>query len=480
MMNLNSNVILSAAKGLPRTARGDPKRFEREILRWRSLGWKGFLRTTAVAAVLVAATACGLLDTDQPNIVDPGTLDSPEGAAAKRIGAIADFAFAQDGDGTQFEDGHILLSGLMSDEFVLSTTPPTEQEIDQRRVFELNSTLADLFHNLHRARVAAEGAAQALREFGTDPDDDADISEMLGLAGFTYIYFGESFCSGVPFSRVEGEEIVFGTPQTTTQTFQTAAARFDAALAEPGTAADPDIGYLAQVGKGRALLNLGDYPGAAAAVAGVPTEFQYVTEHSESPLRLQNAIYVYSVNFLWSVSDVEGNVGLPFLTAADPRVPYTDEGDFGLDGTTPQFTLNKYVDASANVVVADGVEARLIEAEAQLQAGDLPGMTATLNGIRQAFPDFALADLTEPGTQPEGVDLLFSERAFWMFATGHRLGDMRRLVRPLPLGYARPVDSVFPTGTYIKGGAYGGDVNLPIPVEERNNPNSAGCLDRNP
>jgi hypothetical protein len=433
-----------------------------------------------VLAILVAG--CGLLDTDQPNIVDPGNLDSPEGAASKRIGAISDFAFAQDGDGTQFEDGHILLSGLMSDEFVLSTTPPTEQEIDQRRVFELNSTLADLFHNLHRARVAAEGAAVALREFRADADSDPAIGEMLSLAGFTYIYFGESFCSGVPFSRVEGEELVFGLPQTTAETFQTAVARFDAALAEPGTPTDPDgtIGFLAQVGKGRALLNLGDYPGAAAAVAGVPTEFQYVTEHAESPLRLQNAIYVYSVNFLWSVSDVEGNVGLPFLTAADPRVPYTDEGDVGLDGSTPQFTLNKYADASAPVVVADGIEARLIEAEAQLQANDLAGMTTTLNGIRQAFPDLGLVDLAEPGTQAEGVDLVFAERAFWMFATGHRLGDMRRLLRPIPVGYGRLVDSVFPTGTYIKGGAYGPDVNLPIPIEERNNPNSAGCLDRNP
>ena len=35
---------------------------------------------------------------------------------------------------------------------------------------------------------------------------------------------------------------------------------------------------------------------------------------------------------------------------------------------TPQFTLLKYPDATAPVVVADGIEARLIEAEAQLQA----------------------------------------------------------------------------------------------------------------
>jgi hypothetical protein len=462
----------------------DSQRSRRALSRWLRAAAivTDKCRGRSVLALSILLVGCGLLDTDQPNIVDPGNLESPEGAAARRIGAISDFAFAQDGDGTQFDDGHILLSGLLSDEFVLSTTPPTEQEMDQRRVFELNSTLADLFHNLHRARVAAEGASAALREFGADPDGDPGIGEMLALAGFTYIYFGETFCSGVPFSRVEGDELIFGLPQTTTETFQTAVARFDAALAEPGTSADTEalIGFLAQVGKGRALLDLGDYPGAAVAVAGVPTEFQYVTEHAESPLRLQNAIYSYSVGGLWSVSDVEGGVGLPFRSAVDPRVPYTDAGGPGLDGSTPQFTLDKYLEASAPVVVADGIEARLIEAEAQLQASDRPGMTATLNGIRQAFPDLALADLPVPGTQPEAVDLLFAERAFWMFATGHRLGDMRRLVRPAPGGYGRPVDTVFPTGTYIKGGAYGADVNLPIPIEEQNNPNFVGCLDRNP
>lgn len=425
-------------------------------------------------AALALATGCGLLDTDQPNIVEPGDVESEAGALARRVGAIADFTFAQDGDGTGFEDGHILLSGLMSDEFVLSTTPPTEQEIDQRRVFVNNSTLYDMFHNLHRARAAAEAAAVALRERRTEPDADPFIGEMLSLAGFTYIFFGESFCSGVPFSRLEGEEVVYGAPQTTDEMFQTAIARFDAALAEPGTQEEEsqEIAYLASVGKGRALLDRGLFADAAAAVADVPTGFQYLTEHADSPLRLQNAIYSYSTGWLWSVSDQEGGVGLPYRTAEDPRVPYLDEESTGLDNTTPQFTLLKYQDASASVVVADGIEARLIEAEALLQAGDLGGMTAILNGLRAAE---GLDPLDEPGTPEEGVDLVFSERAFWMFATGHRLGDMRRLIRQ----YGRPADEVFPSGVYIKGGRYGSDVNLPMPQEEGNNPNYVGCIDRN-
>jgi hypothetical protein len=427
-----------------------------------------------LVAALALSTGCGLLDTDQPNIVEPGDVESAAGALARRVGAIADFAFAQDGDGTQFDDGHILLSGLMSDEFVLSTTPPTEQEIDQRRVFENNSTLRDMFHNLHRARAAAEAAAVALREQRAEPDADPFIGEMLTLAGFTYVLFGESFCSGVPFSRLDGEEVVFGAPQTTDEMFQTAVARFDAALAEPGTVEEEsqEIAYLASVGKGRALLDRGLFAEAAAAVADVPSEFQYVTEHADSPLRLQNAIYSYSVGWLWSVSDEEGGAGLPYRTAEDPRVEFFDEESAGLDNTTPQFTLLKYPDASASVVVADGIEARLIEAEALLQGSDLGGMTAILNDLRDAQ---GLDPLAVPGTQEAGVDLLFSERAFWMFATGHRLGDMRRLIRQ----YSRSAEDVFPSGTYLKGGSYGTDVNLPMPQEEGNNPNFAGCLDRN-
>jgi hypothetical protein len=296
---------------------------------------------------------------------------------------------------------------------------------------------------------------------------------MLSLAGYTYILFGESFCSGVPFSRLEGDTIVFGQPQTTQQTLETALARFDAALAHPGLSADDgSITSLATVGRARALLDLGRFDEAAAAVADVPTEFQYVTEHAESPLRLQNAIWSYSVGFLWSVSDVEGGVGLPFRTAEDPRVPFEDAEDVGLDGSTPQFTLLKYPDASASVVVADGIEARLIEAEALLQASNRSGMTAILNDLRDLQ---GLDNLATPGTQDAAIDLLFSERAFWMFATGHRLGDMRRLIRQ----YGRTAETIFPSGDYLKGGSYGEDVNLPIPVEEQNNPNSTGCLDRN-
>lgn len=439
--------------------------------------WARRSRRALGPVLLLLAGACGLLDTESPNTVEPGELDSPAGAEARRVGAIADFAFAKDGDGDLNlgrTDGQILLSGLMTDEFVLSTTPPTEQEVDQRRVFENNSTLFDMYWYLHRARAAAEDAARALRQFSADPDGTNEIGEVLSLAGFSYLYFGEDFCSGVPFSRLDGDTIAFGKPETTAEIFNSAVTKFDEALAEPGVAAEetPEITYLAAVGKARALLNLGNFTEAAAAAAAVPTDFVYFSEHGDAPLRIQNAIYNYSTGALWSLSDLEGGVGLPYRTAEDPRVPFEDTEDVGLDGTTDQFNLLKYDQPSTNVPVADGIEARLIEAEAALQAQDLGGMTGILNDLRSLQ---GLDPLPTPGSFDEGVDQLFSERAFWLFATGHRLGDLRRLIRQ----YGRDQADVFPSGGYLKGGSYGTDVNLPLPLEVNNNPNSTGCLDRN-
>lgn len=420
---------------------------------------------------LVLLSGCDLLDTDTPDIIEPGGVDSPEGAEALRIGAIRDFGFVKDGDGSQEDtEGLVLLTGDMADEFNHSGFIPSAVEFDQRLVVTNNPTLTPLYFRLHVARAGAERAAAALQEFSLDADNDPGIAEMSGLAGFTYVFFGENFCSGVPYSTVKDGELVYGPAETTEATLLRAVERFDTALAHSGVAADPDIGNLAAVGKGRALLNLGRFAEAAQAVAAVPTEFQYATEHDPSPLSLSNAIFVYGVSGEGedvggsiSVADVEGENGLPYRTAEDPRVPFLDTGHSGLDQETPQFDVLKYPEEGSSVVLADGIEARLIEAENQLQAGDLDGMNASLNDLRDTQE---LDPLDQPNSQDEGVDQLFSERAFWLYATAHRLGDMRRLVRQ----YGRTVEEVFPTGEYLRGGSYGNAVNFPVPVSENNNP----------
>ncbi|HEX8358988.1 MAG TPA: RagB/SusD family nutrient uptake outer membrane protein [Longimicrobium sp.] len=122
------------------------------------------------------------------------------------------------------------------------------------------------------------------------------------------------------------------------------------------------------------------------------------------------------------------------------------------------------------------MEARLIEAEAQLRAGNAAGSLATLNALRTTVT--GLTPLADAGTDAGRVDQLFRERAFWNFGRGHRVGDLRRLIRQ----YGRAPDTVFPTGTWHKNDAqYGADVTIPVPAAEQNNANTQGaeiCLNR--
>jgi hypothetical protein len=144
----------------------------------------------------------------------------------------------------------------------------------------------------------------------------------------------------------------------------------------------------------------------------------------------------------------------------------------GEDNTTEVWQFGQYQSSTAPMRLASGTEARLIEAEAALNAGDNATWLGILNTLRASVS--GLAPLTDPGTANGRVDLHFRERAFWLFLTGHRLGDLRRLVRQ----YGRNPETVFPTGPWREGQNFGNATNLALPGEETRNPNYTGCLDR--
>jgi hypothetical protein len=285
--------------------------------------------------------------------------------------------------------------------------------------------------------------------------------------------FAENYCSGVPFSTLDANNnIIYGEPQTREQVLQAAVAKFDSAITIATAKQSADLLNLARVGKGRALLDLGQFAQAATAVASVPTNFQYLIRSSANSLRQNNGIWNYTANtFAFSVPDREGGNGLPYLSANDPRLEVVATGQRGFDRATPFNLQLKYPDLQSSVVLASGVEARLIEAEAGFKAGTPGPAIAKLNTLRASA---GMGPVTDPGSDAARTSLMFSERAFWMWGTSHRLGDMRRLVRQ----YSRPQSAVFPVGEYHKGGEYGSDVNFPVSSDERNNPKFTGCIDR--
>jgi hypothetical protein len=443
----------------------------------------------AAAAVLISCDTDKILQVEDPDVARPEALQGAAALPTLRAGAIGNFGVAYNGGASDVEQVH--LSALVSDEFINTETFPTRIEIDRRAMTLTNTSLLGTFFDLTRARASGELAIRTYKESAVTRADSTGFPEVLALNGFTYILFAENYCGGVPISVQEPDgSFTFGAAENTNTLLDSAISKFDQALAVPAPVLTTAFSSLAQVGKGRALLDKGDYANAALAVAGVSTTFQYNYLHSETTGRQNNGTWALTVSVgRFGVADVEAGVGLPYRsegnlkqtgTTPDPRVADSlarrgnPPNPNGFDGATPQWVQAKYPLRPSAITIADGVEARLIEAEAALFTGDAPGALVILNGLRsnasllalRGYPAGSLPPLLLQATPAAQVDQLFKERAYWLFLTSHRLGDLRRLVRQ----YGRAVNTVFPNGPYFKGGTYGDNVNVPVPFQEQNNP----------
>ncbi len=431
--------------------------------------------TRRLLLIALAAAACSpdrLLNVRDIDVLDPSTLNTKEALPTLLAGSLSAFQIAYSGGGDLSNGGHegmVNLSGLLADEFIHAETFPDRQGVDVRSIAPGNGSVKGVFFDLSQARAFADLASSRYNTFDQGAEGH---SEVLSLAGYSYLLFAEQYCSGVPFSRLTDDGIEYGQPQTREQVLAIALAKFDSALTFATANQLDDLANLARVGRGRVLVNQGQFALAATAVNSVPTSFVYSIEGSSNSARQNNGIWNYTVNFFgFSVPEREGTNGLPWRSANDPRVDWFDTGEVGFDGETQYFMQQKVPDKESGTVLASGVEARLIEAESALQGGNSGLAMQALNTLRQSA---GLTVLATPGTAAARVDLLFRERGFWLYLTGHRLGDLRRLVRQ----YGRPQASVFPVGNYHKGGEYGSDVNFPVSSDERNNPNFEACLDR--
>ena len=448
-------------------------------------------RAAALGATALVLAACdsvtdSLLDAEDPDIIDPGALTTPEAADALRIGALDRLRVITAGG-----EGAWMLGGLLTDEWKSSDTFSQRNETDQRRVQDSNGNVQTMYRDLHRARNSAREAINALREF--KPNPPANIGQMYFALGFAEMTLAESFCNGQPLSDASTGEVNYGEPRTNQEIFQLALAHFDSALtlASAADAAATAIRHSAAVGKGRVLIDLNRHADAATAVTAVPTSFMNLATFSLTGGN--NQIWALGPSAKrWTVGDSFDTSGLirnalPFASAKDPRVPNTgtatgtSPAGRGFDNSTNLITLDLYGRTDPTPIVS-GIDARLIEAEARLKAQDIPGMMSILNALRaspqnlgprttEVLPPLA----TTPATQAEAIDLYFREKAFWTFSRGQRLPDLQRLIRQ----YGRTEDQVFPKGTFFKGGQYETDVNFPVTVDELNNPNFKACANRN-
>lgn len=446
---------------------------------------------------LLFMLACGLTDEAPlpPDVQDPETAQTPAGAMERYRGTLNSIA--------PMFDSLLTTAGILSDE--LASLPAPTGTVNSTPYAALDSRenlslVGSAYAQLHRLRGEAREARGFLQAFAPE-SSPALVGHLYAVEGYADIFLADLFCSGIPLSRVDfGADYTLATGSRTEDVYGHAVALFDSALALGGDSAR--IHSLAAIGRGRALLALDRVVEAAEAVAGVPDGYSYQVAYTPADaygrtVRLFDVFtdvsgYV-AVMGIPSVADREGTNGLDYLSSTDSRTAATAQ-----PGTDPRgntlYTPSKYlIPAHGSEIVltlADAVEARLIEAEAALRAGDYAGWLAMLNHLRQtAWPTIVpaitgpLPDLTDPGSDGSSgdglrVNLLFRERAFWLYLTAHRQGDLRRLVR----NYHRPAEGVFPMGSHLGGhGTYRPDFIPPVPdAEQDHNPLYTGCFNRDP
>jgi hypothetical protein len=487
-----------------------------------------------LTALIVSLAACqNMLDVNIQGQITSDQTASPAGADALRLGAYNTFAYRNGAvTGTLVTDisnyGQILWSGLLTDEFVnRNTTGSAVIGIDRR-----DGVGSADYNQMHQIRARAREAIAALATY--QPAVPRSRGQMYFIIGYTEMQFAEMFCSGVPLSRVVNGNIIYGSPLTTKQMYDSALTHLDSALTFLGDGSDTAAVALSnavKVAKGRALLgrnNTGDAASADAAVAGVPTSFAYALTFGGGTISNNALAQLNALNNRIGVGDSiapDGSVALnalPFASAGDPRVPVVGSSRLGQPTTAagnngaPWVQQRIWTALTTPINIVSGLDARLIQAEVQLKAGNTAGMITILNQLRASPPALSttltpttMTALAAPATQQAAVALFFREKAFWTFGRGQRQGDLRREVRQWGPGSSANLtafgaDKVFPIGDFysnngLKDGTYAqtsglpGEVTFTVNENKSTNPNMpetntalsplgalGTCIDRNP
>lgn len=452
--------------------------------------------------VLLCPVACrNMLDVAPPAGVETNdALQNRSGAEGVLANAKAGFFGTYAGQ----TSGLVITSGLLADEFVCSDAifscgSNNDDFVDARSGSVTSSGAAQAFSQLLTYRSVLLIAERGLSRY--EPvSEQRKAGEAFALAGYTELLLAEQFCAGVTLDPVLPDGgWAYGMPLTTDSLLGVAETHFDSALVYAHD--DVVVTALARVGLGRTRLDRGQYTDAANAVADVATDFVYnaVTDPSGSvgTVNLYTGVVVINGAASFNVANQEGRNGLDYVSAHDPRLVLDSTLVLTQGGANFYYPV-KFGNPSSQIPLATGVEARLIEAEAALRAHQPDTWLADLNALRTTCVDAAacptpapagtggvagLFPLTDPGTDSARIALMFRERAFWLFGTATRLGDMRRLLKQYT-SYGFTAASVYPVGTYIGGGVsapttYGTDISLALPKPDENfpvsNPNYKGC-----
>jgi starch-binding outer membrane protein, SusD/RagB family len=292
-------------------------------------------------------------------------------------------------------------------------------------------------------------------------------AEAALWAGYANRLLGENWCEAV----IDG-----GAAEPGSVWFERAEQWFTTAIEVAGSVpALADVATAARAGRASVRVHLGDWEGAVADAATVPTDFVLQAQYHITEQGHYNRIYFAGANRPYRAVTVWNTFYEDYFTeSADPRVPWaTLEGSplgdaalgFMNNERAPFLQQKKFATEESDINLSSGREMRLIEWEAMLRAGNWQNALAGINARRAGLDlePWAATSLNEAWT------VFKRERGIELWLEARRMGDLRRWQETNTPGDLHPLETAGHPDSWLRA-----DQTLcyDIPDEEREaNPN---------
>jgi starch-binding outer membrane protein, SusD/RagB family len=375
-------------------------------------GGRRTLVSFAMACVLVLTACDDLLTVDNPGQIMDRDLDTPEAVDPLVTGVAADFAVAY--------RWTTINMALYANEMIHTGSFPSwrvwEQGISARPSSEANG----LYNTIARAVWVADNAVVRLENILEGAQSREEMAEVLLWGGFARFLFADNFCQ----ATFDG-----GPPVSPQQIYADVEARLTQAMSVASAAGASDIGLAARAGRARARLMQGNHAGALEDAAAIPDGFAYNALYSNNSSREYNWYATYARDQHRREVGVHPRYYQDERYTNDPRTPFIDRGPgaVGPDEIRQWVEQDKFPSQESPIPITSGPEARLIEAEAHLEMGNLAGAVAIIDQLRGAA---GLPAYDGPVEQSAVRDQLMYERSAELWLQGQRYLDLYRTNDP--------------------------------------------------
>lgn len=379
-----------------------------------------FGTTLRAASLLAPVTLIAVLSACQLDVVNPGPIQADALDDTKALTSVVNGAGR---DLAEALNWTAYTGGAVSREIFPAGSTGSFGITPRQQAGKLTDDDDDTHWNFsQRARWTAEDAVtRTKRILGTTATNSATLAQALIWAGYANRHLGENFCDGV----ING-----GPPQPYTVYLERAEANFTEAIAVATAASNANLTTAATAGRASVRLLRNNLTGAVADAAGIANTFTYRMPYFTTDLDQYNRIYWASANQPYRAHTVWNTFYDTYRkTTRDPRVPFDSSatqlvGDAAVGnlGRVRWYFQTKYPAQASPINLASGWEMRLIEAEAKLVGGDVPGAMTLLNAHRVSL---ALVPWTATNAT-EAWTALKRERGIEFWLESRRLGDFRR------------------------------------------------------